>query len=194
MPLFIFSWQVDWYMTEWQKREKQGQGCQWFCSFTWQPTCQNPPKKQRGCLVDHLLLLLQHVVLLQLWTTQNQQTKKSQCPQFLQLSVWSRQMLEKPEKVRKGKAANANLLFSWHVNWYQPINKKSTKKKEARIGVPMVPFLCSATNLPKPKNKEAEKQRSIIFRSSSGMSHCCKCKWHQKNKVMLMPMVQLIVS
>ncbi len=76
-----------------------------------------------------------------------------------------------------------------------------TKNKEARTGTPMVLLLCLATNLPKPKHKEAEKQRSrgdalsIVFRLTSGMLCCCSCDqlmchlfgqnecWKSQNKV-----------
>jgi len=41
---------------------------------------------------------------------------------------------------------------------FQSVYSKASKKGEARTGVPMVPFLWSATNLPKPpkRSKEAE--------------------------------------
>jgi len=41
---------------------------------------------------------------------------------------------------------------------FQSVYSKASKKGEARTGVPMVPFLCSSTNLQKPQEKEAEKQ------------------------------------
>ncbi len=125
---FLSSWHFNQYTAKPQKREKQGQGCQWFHSFGQQPTCQNPQKeakKQRGHLDNCLQLLLWHVVSLQLQRTPK--TKKSQCLWFDWLSLQSRWMLKNPKKGKKMEN-NKCQPFVWLACWF--VYGWATKKGE----------------------------------------------------------------
>ncbi len=98
------------------------------------PTCQKPKnkeaEKQRGRLVNHSLLNLWHVMLLQPQMTPKTTNKEVPMP-MLQLMDhlfgWDEQR-KSQNKVKKGKAANANLSFGCHVDQYWPSNKNQRSK------------------------------------------------------------------
>jgi len=107
---FVFRWQVDGYTAERQKREKKGQGRQWFRSFARQTTCRWFKEKQRRGNADGTLVRSSN----RLAETKKRSTEAEGTPGHsgCQSFVWHANLSQKTKQKRTGKTSK-HQLFIW---------------------------------------------------------------------------------